>query len=315
MSGAAPRAAGVRIGYADVPARVHRWVTDRLGAPVTDAAEQVGGMSPGCATRLRAANGARAFVKAVGPELNPMTPDLFRHEATVLSHLGGSASWAGLREVYDEPDGWVALLLDDVDGTHPDLAEPVQREAVLAGTDALTAELAGRAHGLEIGTWQEGLHRWASACDRLHDMPDELVPGWVRKDPGELERWLKALAEEANGDALVHGDIRNDNLLLRADGRLVFVDWGMSRRGASWMDALIVRLEWADQPLFDALVADSAALQALGEEAVTTFLVGIAIWLAHRSTMPPAPGLPTMNAFRRAEATRFFAGAARRLGR
>jgi serine/threonine protein kinase len=310
----APRAAGVRIGYPDVPERVRDWVEDRLGAPVTDAAEQVGGMSPGCATRLRAANAVRAFVKAVGPELNPMTPDLFRHEATVLGHLGGSASWARLREVYDEPDGWVALLLEDIEGGHPDLADPAHRELVLAGTGALTAELAGRAEGLEIDTWRQGLERWAAAFEDLDALPDELLPDWLRKDAGAFDARIRDLARAADGDALVHGDIRNDNLLLSGDGRLVFVDWGMSRRGASWVDPLIVRLEWADQPLFDALVAGSPALQDLGEEPVTTFLVGIGVWLAYRSTMPPAPGLPTMNAFRRAEAARFLAGAARRLG-
>ena len=31
-------------------------------------------MSPGCATRLVCEDGTRAFVKAVGTELNPKTP-------------------------------------------------------------------------------------------------------------------------------------------------------------------------------------------------------------------------------------------------
>ena len=70
----APRAVGVRIGYAAVPAAVRAWVDETLGSPVVATAEQVGGMSPGCATRVTCADGTRAFVKAVGAELNPDTP-------------------------------------------------------------------------------------------------------------------------------------------------------------------------------------------------------------------------------------------------
>jgi hypothetical protein len=94
---AVPRAAGVRKRYAEVPAPVRAWVEEVLGSPVVEVDEQVGGMSPGCATRVRTADGSRAFVKAVGPELNAMTPGLFRH---------------------------AALMLADVPGVHPDRSKP-----------------------------------------------------------------------------------------------------------------------------------------------------------------------------------------------
>ena len=84
----APRAVGVRLTYDAVPAAVRAWVEEQLGSPVVATAEQVGGMSPGCATRLTCADGTRAFVKAVGAELNPDTPGLFRREIGVLRHLG-----------------------------------------------------------------------------------------------------------------------------------------------------------------------------------------------------------------------------------
>ena len=70
----APRAVGVRLSYAAVPAAVRTWVEAELGSRVVSTAEQVGGMSPGCATRVTCADGTRAFVKAVGAELNPDTP-------------------------------------------------------------------------------------------------------------------------------------------------------------------------------------------------------------------------------------------------
>ena len=61
-----PRAVGVRVRYADVPATVYAWVEASLGSAVVTATEQTGGMSPGCATRLVTADGTTAFVKAVG---------------------------------------------------------------------------------------------------------------------------------------------------------------------------------------------------------------------------------------------------------
>ena len=54
-----------------MPEQVRAWAEDELGSPVVEAYEQVGGMSPGCATRLVGADGSRAFVKAVGRRAEP----------------------------------------------------------------------------------------------------------------------------------------------------------------------------------------------------------------------------------------------------
>ena len=58
-------AAGVRVAWADLPARVRDVVEEILGAPVVEAVSQPGGFSPGSADRVRTADGRRAFVKAV----------------------------------------------------------------------------------------------------------------------------------------------------------------------------------------------------------------------------------------------------------
>jgi hypothetical protein len=136
----APRAVGVRLPYEGVPARVRAWVEETLGSAVVATAEQVGGMSPGCATRLTCADGTRAFVKAVGVERNPDTPGLFRREIAVLTALGRHELWARLLASWDDGD-WVALLIEDVEGTHPDFTDDTDLDAVLAATDRLTGVL------------------------------------------------------------------------------------------------------------------------------------------------------------------------------
>jgi hypothetical protein len=55
----APRAVGVRMPYADVLGAVRAWVDGALASPVATWTDQVGGMSPGCATRVLGAAARR----------------------------------------------------------------------------------------------------------------------------------------------------------------------------------------------------------------------------------------------------------------
>ncbi len=112
----------------------------------------------------------------------------------------------------------------------------------------------------------------------------------------------------------MHWDIRNDNLLQRPDGSLVFLDWGAAGTGPDWLDPLLARLERVEQPWFDASLASSPALAAAGDEAVTAWLVGIGAYLAWRSHVAVDVNLPTLSDFRRRESARLLGAAARRLG-
>ena len=125
------------------------------------------------------------------------------------------------------------------------------------------------------------------------------------------------LLGHANGDHVVHGDLRNDNMIMRTGdqaGSVVFVDWGMARTGPAWFDPLLLCLEWIDDPVFDDLVHTFPALQRLGDQNVTAFLVTLGSWLAYRSTVARDINLPTLNDFRKREASRVLEGARRRLG-
>ncbi len=114
---AAPVAASPRIGWADLPAALRVDVEHALGSPVVSTMSQVGGFSPGAADRLLLANGQRAFVKAVGRQLNPDTPDLHRAEIRAMAWLPEEAPAPRLLHSYDDGD-WVALVLEDVPGRH-----------------------------------------------------------------------------------------------------------------------------------------------------------------------------------------------------
>ncbi len=312
----APRAVGVRLPYDAVPPPVRAWVDHALGSPVVAVAEQVGWMSPGCATRLVCADGTRAFVKAVGGSLNPDTPGLFRREVGVLEHLGEHPLWARMLASYDDGD-WVALLIEDVEGRHPDFSDPAELASVLDGTERLSEVLQARGlpGGVRLVDIADRFRTWADTLASLPEAPGATpVPDWLRPDP---HRWADLLRQHAAHPMphLVHWDIRVDNLIRRTDGELVFVDWGMAARGPAWVDPLLARMEQVEQPAFDASTTSSPALTAAGDELVTAFLAGFAAHLAVRSTVAVDLNLPTLNEFRIRESRRMMAAVARRTGR
>lgn len=312
----APRAVGVRLPYDAVPAAVRAWVEQTLGSPVISVAEQVGGMSPGCATRLTCADGTRAFVKAVGASLNPDTPGLFRREIGVLEHLGEHALWARMLASYDDGD-WVALLIEDVEGRHPDFTDDAELGAVLDGVDRLSEvlqdlEVPESVDLVDIGSV---LRKWAQTLETLADAPAATpVPAWLRTDP---HGWADVLREKAARPMrhLAHWDIRVDNLLRRPDGEIVFVDWGAAARGPAWADPLLARLERMDEPWFDTSIASSPALVEAGDDVVTAFLAGFGAHLAVRSVVAVDVNLPTLNEFRIRESRRMLDATSRRTGR
>jgi hypothetical protein len=300
-----------------MPQPIRRWVVDLLGSRISESHEQVGGMSPGCATRLVSDDGQRIFVKVVGTPLNPLTPDLFRREITALDLIGDHELWARMLASWDDGD-WVAIVLEDVEGRHPDLADDSTMDLLLAETERFGQVLATRVPDPPapsvggIGDLHAAFRIWADAVGRVDEIPDALLPAWVRRVAPRWESRVRALAD--CDVQLVHWDIRNDNLLQRPNGQLVFLDWGAASLGPAWVDPLLARLERVESPWFDASLASSPALRAAGDEAVNAWLVGFGIFLAWRAHTVVDVNLPTMQAFRLQESGRMLRAAGRRLG-
>ena len=139
--GPVPAAAGVRIGWTELPGSVRSGIEGRLGSLVMTAASQPSGFPPGTALRLQLGDGRRAFVKAVGREPNPQSPALHREEARMLAQLPRTAPVPGLLGVHDDGD-WAALVLEDVEGRHPELAWQIgELTRITAALEELQAQL------------------------------------------------------------------------------------------------------------------------------------------------------------------------------
>ena len=294
-------AAGVRVAWSALPASVRAAVEDVLGSSVVQAVSQSGGFSPGSADRVITADGRHAFVKAVAGSINEHSPGLHRREVAVTAALPVSLPAPRLLGSHDDGD-WVALVLTDVAGRHPRLPwEPVELEAVRAALEELAAAPSTDGLAWLPGTGP-GFAEDFAGWHRLRRDPDPLLDRWCVR---HLDR-LAAAADRAEvaleGDRLVHGDVRADNLLVAPDGSVVVVDWPWATRGAGWFDRLTllvnVGLNDADAPLED-LLADW--LPEVPADDVDAVLAGLAAYFADIVRRPDPPGLPTVRAFQRAQ--------------
>ena len=104
---------------------------------------------------------------------------------------------------------------------------------------------------------------------------------------------------EVQGEALLHNDIRSDNLLLTPDGRVVFVDWGMPCRGAVWQDLMMFAFTADFQGGVDAelLVRSHPLTRGIPESSID--VVVVAGYAAYRSLAlrPVDPLMPRSNAY------------------
>ena len=276
-------------------------------------------MSPGCATRLVCADGTRAFVKAVGFELNPRTPFLFRREILALTLIGSHELWADLIASYDDGD-WVAVLLEDVEGRHPDLDDDATMDLLLRETERFSAVLAERVPDPPapdpdnggLSDLRAGFHDWADCVAGAGEIPADLLPDWIRRDTGTWEPLIRDLA--SHDVRLVNFDIRSDNLLERPTGDLVFLDWGGTGIGPAWLDPLLARLERVEQPWFDAslrVVALARRRRRHRRRRLAGRLRDVPRLESHTAV---DVNLPTLNDFRIAVSRSLLVGAERRLG-
>jgi hypothetical protein len=289
-------ATGVRIGWSDLPAHVRAAVETILGSPVTAARSQAGGFSPGTADRVETAAGGRAFVKAVGTGLNAQSVEMARAEAHITANLPAAAPAPRMLGGFDDGE-WVALVLEDIEGRHPRTPwEPDELDATVTAlrqlADALTpspvADLATAAD--TIGADLVG---WANIAA---NPPDDL-DAWAAGHLDELRAAaVRAHAALATGDTLTHCDIRADNILIRPDGSVVFVDWPWGCIGPAWLDTVLLAL--------NVIVHGGDGdrlLTGMDVRIATDVIAGFTGFFLDISRLPPPPGIPTVRAFQRAQ--------------
>ncbi len=308
-------AAGVHLPWARVPDSVQAWAAVVGGGGPHSVRDLPGGFSPGATTRLDFP--ARAvFIKAVGADLNPDSPNFHRREAAVSAALPRAPEFPRLLDVYD--DGvWVALAFEAVEGrppVHP--WEPGELDLAVRALEALHERLtpnpapeapsAARRLDPLFGGWAE-----LAAMAR----PPAGLDPWARRNLPRLAELESAWPMACAGPTLLHCDVRSDNLLVTSEG-VVFVDWPHACVGAPVLDVVAwapsVALEGGPPP--EELLARHAPSRAADPEVVATLVAAFSGFLVSHALQPPPPGLPTLRPFQAAQGQVALAWLRRRTG-
>jgi aminoglycoside phosphotransferase (APT) family kinase protein len=296
---------GPRIDWPDIDPDVRAAVESLLGAPVVEARNQAGGFSPGLAARCALADGRRVFLKAVSPAQNPQACRIHRREAEVAAQLPPDLPVPRLLHTHDDGH-WVVLAFEEVPGRQP--AEPWDLDEL----DVVVPALQRFAEQVTPTP--------APGLQRMEDRYGAAFDGWRRLAAGDgdptsygptvgavidrLAEIEEPWAEAVRGDALLHTDLRADNLLLTPDGDVVVVDWPWACTGSPWVDLVLllpsVGLGGGPDP--DTVIARFGLFADVDEGALLTLLAALTGFFVRQSLDPDPPGLPTLRAFQRAQA-------------
>jgi aminoglycoside phosphotransferase (APT) family kinase protein len=304
-----PAAQGVRLPWEQVPQRLRQRIEHHLGSRVTLAVTQPGGFSPGAAARLELADGGRAFVKAVSPEQNPDSPGLYRAEAAITGRLPAEALAPKLLASFEDNEGWVALVFEDIDGWTP--AQPwipAELDRVLAALAQLAGALTPAPAGFGVPSIAEQLasefRGWRLLAEAASD-GDELdgLDPWAQANLAELAELESRWEQAAAGDSLVHTALRADNLLL-TDDRVYVVDWPGACTAQPWIDLIFmlpsIRLQQGPPP--ETIWAAHPMAGQTDHGAVTAVVAALAGYFTWKSRQPAPKGIPTVRDFQRAQA-------------
>jgi hypothetical protein len=223
-----------RLEWAHLPPTVRAAVEEQCGAAVAAATSQTSGFTPGFASVLECTDGSRHFVKAASMRAQRMFADAYREEARKLAALPEQAPAPPLRWTL-EVDEWYVLSTEYVDARPP--RRPWRAEELRLCLDALTAAapvLTPAPPGLELPHASEELAEWPAYWDHLRATRPGLPH--LEEAAALAGRYVEAMA----GQTLVHTDVRDDNLLLTADGRALLCDWNWPMVGAAWLDSVFL---------------------------------------------------------------------------
>ena len=308
MSDAPPPAEGVRPAWSTLPEAVLSALEGWLGSAVATAESQAGGFSPGIAARIRTAGGARYFVKGAGPAPNLDAPRIHRREARVQAAMPDGVPVPRMLWSYDNDEtGWVLLVFQDIDGSHPRMpwrADELDRvvDALAKLADALTpSPLPVSLVGSARRAFERSINGWRKLAEGLPSDIDRL-DHWSRRNLDRLVELESQAPDAVDGDTLLHLDARADNILL-TDNRVWLFDWAWACVGASWVDVVgfapSVGMQGGPPP--EQVVARHLAARSADRAHITAAVAAVAGYFTHGALQPPPPGLPTLRQFQAAQ--------------
>ncbi|WP_052367035.1 phosphotransferase [Paraoerskovia marina] len=318
-----PQSGANRIKWLDLPSELRDEIDAMNGSPVVDEASSTTGFSPGLASVLTLADGRRVFVKAASEATEPYTADLHRAEGETAVRIPDEVP--SPRFLWALDDEWVVLAFEVAEGRHP--ITPWSRYAlarVLAAIDDLARVPGAR----DLGLRPTGPDL-AAQCTGWAQLVAEPNPGlsvfgsWVPERLDELAELEKGVLIACEGESIVHGDLRADNIVV-ADAGVQLLDWPYASRGAAWLDLALflpsVGMQGVAAELKGVDIRSSAReREMMGHELARVFeahplggtvherdlrsvVAGITGYFLHSALQPAPVSIPHLREFQRAQA-------------
>jgi hypothetical protein len=225
----------------------------------------------------------------------------YREEARKLAVLPADAPAPRLLWVHDadvEAGDWVVLGIEHVEARAPRRPwSMADLEACVAATASMARTLTPAPAELELDDFTAEMAGWPAYWGRLRADP----PAWLEGLDGfaahaEAAASLAAgFADVCGGDTVVHTDVRDDNLLLASDGRVLLCDWNWPVRGAAWLDTVLLMIGPRGDGLdVDAVLAGAAVTDGVPAEAVDRLLALVTAYFLFSAAQPVPPTSPHM---------------------
>lgn len=312
--------------WSAVPGPVRRAVEEAAGAPVVRGARIWGGYGPAPTFRLRLADGRGLFFKGVYAGSNEFSRRALEAETRVYQELGALISpWAPRLYAAIQVDDWRALLLEDLGPKSAPPWTPALARAAARDFAAFHASTLGR----ELPAWLRTFSRSGASItwERVEAETDGLrvvadladarsadALAWLRHAQPALMACARAALTIPGPDALLHSDVRSDNLRI-VNGRLRLFDWPSTEAGFPEFDlvgfAQSVTVDGGPEP--GRVVAWYAERLEPRVEALDAAVCWLAAFFAHFAWQPEIPELPRLRRFQRQQLAVTLRWAARRL--
>ncbi len=303
--------------WASLPRVVRQCAEAELGAPVTGyspAASAVERPADRPAGIARSAAGDRLFLKAARSH-DAFAID-YRTEARVVAALPNAVPTPRLR-LAAEQDGWTVLGFDAATGRLP--AEPWRLRQLRGVIDVLD-DAAPLLAGSSLSDLPTVADRMAGRCTTYRELActgarDELqladLSAFEHHHLDRLATLESTWEHRAAGPALLHFDLRHDNILVhdtvlldapaRSSDGVTILDWGRACTGQAWIDTVCLLLlsdTGAVQP--EDLFGRSARAAGADTTSVDAFLVALASYWRHAAARPVSQQGARMRARRHA---------------
>jgi hypothetical protein len=277
----------VRLGWKFLPADVRSLVEHHLGGTVVSAVSQDGGFTPGFASVLTTDAGRRGFVKSASKAAQREIAGSYAEEARKLALLGDSIPAPRLEWVHED-DAWIVLGFEAVDARQPRRPwRPAELDRALDLAEAIAASTETLPPGLDLRPAVDDVPGLVSGWD---DVP----PEWPHREEAAA---LAASLRDRPADRFAHFDLRDDNILLAADGRTLACDWNWPALGTAWQDSVdLLTVAHGDGLDVEPLFADRPLLRDADPDHVDAWIAamcGFMLSARARPTPRTSPHLRT----------------------